>query len=268
MAKVVSPCLSLSANGMINKNLVFQKRPSGHAVFWNKGHADPKSDGQLAVRANFLEAKNAWGLLDDDQKEVYNERAKEYTKTGRAMTGYNLYVKEYPDVTLAFSWTEQRPVGDSNKNWFNVGISSDGTKFIACEQGKRLWTYDGESWTEQRPVGDSDKNWNNVGISSDGTKFIACVYGGRLWTYDGESWTEQRPVGDSDENWNGTGISSDGTKFIACIKIGRLWTYDGESWTEQRPAGDSDEYWSDVAISSDGTKFIVCGGWGRLYTYG
>ena len=41
---------------------------------------------------------------------------------------------------MAITWTEQQPAGAVNKNWYGVGINSNGTKFIAAVYGGRLYT--------------------------------------------------------------------------------------------------------------------------------
>jgi len=51
---------------------------------------NPQTEAQQANRNKFKDAISAWYALTDEEKEVYNERAK-----GKNMTGYNIFVKEY-----------------------------------------------------------------------------------------------------------------------------------------------------------------------------
>lgn len=45
---------------------------------------------QQANRNKFKAAKNAWNVLTDEEKAVYNESAK-----GKLFYGYNIFIKEY-----------------------------------------------------------------------------------------------------------------------------------------------------------------------------
>jgi hypothetical protein len=38
------------------------------------------------------------------------------------------------------NWTERRPAGDANKNWYGVSSDSDGSNLIAGVYGGRLYT--------------------------------------------------------------------------------------------------------------------------------
>lgn len=51
---------------------------------------NPRTEAQQANRNKFIAALTAWHALTDEQKAVYNERAK-----GKSMTGYNVFVKQY-----------------------------------------------------------------------------------------------------------------------------------------------------------------------------
>jgi len=51
---------------------------------------NPRTEAQQAHRQKYGEAVEAWRDLTDEQKLVYNKKAK-----GRPLSGYNLFVKEY-----------------------------------------------------------------------------------------------------------------------------------------------------------------------------
>jgi len=51
---------------------------------------NPRSGPQQSWRAVFIAGMNAWAVLTDEQKEVYNQRARKYR-----MHGVNLFMKEW-----------------------------------------------------------------------------------------------------------------------------------------------------------------------------
>lgn len=51
---------------------------------------NPRTAPQQTTRSNFTTAMSAWASLTNEQKAVYNERAK-----GRPLYGSNLFVREY-----------------------------------------------------------------------------------------------------------------------------------------------------------------------------
>ena len=83
------------------------------------------------------------------------------------------------------TWTERRPVGDTNQSWLDVASDSDGSNLIAGVQAGRLWISDdyGVTWTETRPAGDDNFAWRGLGSNDDGSNLIAAAEAARLWTY-------------------------------------------------------------------------------------
>ena len=73
---------------------VYQKRHSaGRSIFVRERFyfpANPNTPAQLQTRQNIRSAVASWQELTDEQKAVYNERAK-----GLSMSGYNLYIRDY-----------------------------------------------------------------------------------------------------------------------------------------------------------------------------
>jgi len=51
---------------------------------------DPKTPAQMNQRNKFTEANEAWKALSPEEKEIYNERAK-----NMKMYGYHLFVSEF-----------------------------------------------------------------------------------------------------------------------------------------------------------------------------
>ena len=174
-----------------------------------------------------------------------------------------------PTITFAQTWSEIRPAGDANKNWWEVAINGDGTVIVAGINNGRLYlsTNSGASWTEQRPgSSDADYVWGQLAVNSDGTKIIAAASGYRCWVYTSGSWTEHYPPGGTPANktYNAVAISPDGTKMLASTDT-RLYYYNGSSWSEVRPAGDVNKAWHVVGINDNSDMLAACGSPGRAY---
>ncbi len=115
-----------------------------------------------------------------------------------------------------YGWTAR----DSNRNWYGVASSSDGTKLVAVVAGGQIYTStdSGVTWTAR----DSNRNWFAVASSSDGTKLVAVENGGQIYTStdSGATWTAR----DSNRVWRGVAASSDGTKLVAVENGGKIYT--------------------------------------------
>jgi len=78
---------------------------------------------------------------------------------------------------------------ESNRNWWAVVSSADGTKLVACARAGRIYTSSdsGATWTAR----ESNRDWLPVASSADGTKLVAGVYGGQIYTSpdSGATWT-------------------------------------------------------------------------------
>ncbi len=90
MVRLTGPLHSDSASGRIGGRLTFSMRKGRAYARFQNAQADAGTDAQLAVRAIFIAAKNAWLALTDEEKAVYNKKAK-YTP----MTGYALFIKQF-----------------------------------------------------------------------------------------------------------------------------------------------------------------------------
>ena len=149
---------------------------------------------------------------------------------------------------------------ESNRFWFAVASSSDGTKLVALEQYGHIYTStnSGVTWTERATVA----NWIGVASSNDGTKLLASAEGSELYTStdSGVTWTAR----DSNRVWQGVASSSNGTKLVAVVDAGQIYTStnSGVSWT----ARDSNRVWRQVASSSNGNKLVATVSGGQIYT--
>lgn len=189
-----------------------------------------------------------------------------------AGTDKRLYVSSNSGAT----WTETRPVGDTEQYWIAVGTSTDGSRLIAGVDLGGLYTSvdGGGHWTLQRPGSMSDtESWGAAAISSDGSRLIAGAYGGGLFTSsllpDGSTeWTDVTPSGNETLQWSGASISADGTRIVAGEWGGGLYTSvdSGEHWTLQQPGTTTaTEDWTAVSVSADGSSIIAGQDGGRLY---
>lgn len=73
MAKLTGPLLSESAHGMVGPRLTYSKRTSGQQVRIQKANKDANSPSQQTQRSLFLEARDKWQSLTDEQQELWKE---------------------------------------------------------------------------------------------------------------------------------------------------------------------------------------------------
>ena len=119
MAKIKGPLMSVSASGSIAKRVTFSQRKTGQQARWQNPPKDVANDAQLAVRLKYIEACTAWGLLSDEEKQVYRNTAQ-----GKPLTGFNQFVKEYilSPLLSIYNWSDTDVAwSDTNVNW-NGGI--------------------------------------------------------------------------------------------------------------------------------------------------
>jgi len=86
-------------------------------------------------------------------------------------------------VASNFNWSKKYVPGKMSKqDWFDIAMSSDGTKLAACVYKGYIYTSTdgGNTWTEQTSAG--WRVWTSITMSSDGTKLAACVRGGYIYT--------------------------------------------------------------------------------------
>jgi len=161
----------------------------------------------------------------------------------------------YETYISTTNWT---PV-ESNRSWWSVAMSADGTKQTAVVYGGQIYvsTNSGNTWTAK----ESNRNWSSVAMSADGTKQTAVDYAGQIYisTDSGNTWTAK----ESNRNWSSVAMSADGTKQTAVVWGGKIYisTDSGNTWT----AKESNRYWWSVAMSADGTKQTAVVKDGQIY---
>jgi hypothetical protein len=166
---------------------------------------------------------------------------------------------------------------DSNRNWYSITSSADGTKLAAVVQSGRIYTStdSGATWIEVPSTApmNTNRNWRSITSSADGTKLAAVVQNGRIYTSSdsGATWSEVPSTAPMNTNrsWQSITSSSDGTKLAAVVNGGRIYTSadSGATWAEvtSSPMNVNRNWWS-ITSSSDGTKLAAVVYGGRIYT--
>jgi len=117
------------------------------------------------------------------------------------------------------TWTAR----ESNRGWWSITSSADGTKLAAVVDGGQIYTSSdsGVTWTAR----ESSRNWRSITSSADGTKLAAIVYGGQIYTStdSGVTWTAR----ESNRNWQSITSSADGAKLAATVWGGQIYTSTG-----------------------------------------
>jgi VCBS repeat-containing protein len=157
----------------------------------------------------------------------------------------------------AATWTAR----ESNRVWFAIASSADGTKLAAVVDGGQIYTStdSGATWTAR----ESNRVWRSIASSADGTKLAAVVNAGQIYTStdSGVTWTAR----ESNRVWRSIASSADGTKLAAGVGNGGLIytsTDSGVTWT---PRGSS-RGWYGIASSEDGTKLAAAAYGSQIYT--
>lgn len=152
---------------------------------------------------------------------------------------------------------------ESNRQWWAVASSADGTTLVACDgnNGQIYTSWDsGVTWI---PRGIA-RNWRGVASSADGTKLVASIWGSTIYTSwdSGATWIPRGIAG----NWTNVASSADGTRMLACnASTHRIYMSSdaGATWTTSTVPVLN---WTSVASSADGTKLVAAVGGGKIYT--
>ena len=267
MAKVTAPLLSLDAKGTLAKKMTFQNRKGTNTVYWNKGHSDNPSEASEIQRTWFREATQAWNELTDEQKQTYKDRAKAIIN--EKITGYNLYIREYPTSTPepTYEWQLQDIPGSGSVNRSCISINSDGNKGIITSFNNRIYLLNNNIWEETRPAGDINTTCYTCAINEDGTKAIIGIFAGKVYTLNNGTWTEHNIGTQYGKMWMGSAITSDGAYAYICAEYGRIHKYDWNEWTEIQPIGDMDWGWIDIHVEDTGQKILVKDDYTNVYIY-
>ena len=92
MAKVKGPLLSLQASGTIADAITFSKWKGVATARAKSTPTNPNTTAQQTQRTAFSNAVASWQAQDAATHTTWNQRA---TALGLAMSGFNLYVREY-----------------------------------------------------------------------------------------------------------------------------------------------------------------------------
>ena len=155
---------------------------------------------------------------------------------------------------------------DSNRSWYGIASSYDGTTLVAAVSGGYLYTSTdtGMNWTAQ--MTSSTRAWQSVAISSDGTKMVSGLRPGVIYTStdSGINWTARAT--NASRDWYCFASSSDGNKLIGVVVGGNIYTSSdsGVNWIAR--ATDANRNWQNVTSSSDGTKLVAVVVGGYIYT--
>lgn len=185
----------------------------------------------------------------------------------------------YLSTNYGVNWTEIRPAGNADKNWYCAAIDSDGSNIIVGVKSGRLYTSNngGSTWTERQPAGARNRDWISVASDNNGSHLYALRSDNELYhnlyvsTNSGVSWSEITPAGSY--FMNKVACDSDGSFVTVCggeqyFDDGIISTRDrmytstnsGSSWSQRYPNGSSTNGdWYGVDCTSTGSHIVVCG---------
>ena len=143
---------------------------------------------------------------------------------------------------------------ETNRGWWSVASSADGTKLVAVVKLGMIYTSadSGLTWTPR----ESNRDWEQVASSADGNKLVAIVSNGQIYTStdSGLTWTAR----ESNRFWLTVASSADGTRLIAgaggAVGTGVFVSHDsGVTWQQHGIA----QGYTAVASSADGTRLYA-----------
>ncbi len=163
MAKITGPLGSITASGLIGPRLTFSNRKSGQQVRFQRSQKDFNSAGRAVVRSNYGQAVGAWGLLTNEEKHVWNLKAK---SNHLKMSGWNLFMKEFTPPTPPTShdviFDANSGSGSMANQTINVG---DTVNLNICTFSKSGYSFDGWATSSGGDVVYSDGGSFTMGTS-------------------------------------------------------------------------------------------------------
>ena len=187
-------------------------------------------------------------------------------------------------ASVSASWTLRATPGSGGR-WYDITMSSNGTKLAATDDLGKIWTStdSGETWTSRATT----QRWHRITSSSDGTKLAAFVggwQGGHIWTSadSGKTWTQDDSVfqsglagaeNGSDQHWTDITMSNDGTKIAATTRepyrgVNFIWiSKDSGANFEPKSVRDVAERirFGSITMSSNGTKLAATVSQGSIW---
>lgn len=94
MAKTEGPLFSVKAHGSIGGVLTYQGRKHFQHSHKKALPKNPRTAAQIADRLLFANAVAGWQALTPAQKQVYNDKSKQYGN----IPGFNIYIKLHKGV--------------------------------------------------------------------------------------------------------------------------------------------------------------------------
>ena len=199
---------------------------------------------------------------------LYARSTTETASASSTQTGLPTYPRSVSESAAATStqkarkrvWT-QRTTGGS-RVWYDVAVSSDGSKLVAIFNSGQIYTSSdyGATWTAR----DSSRAWYGIASSADGTKLVATVQSGQIYTStdSGVTWTPR----DSSRLWYKVASSNDGSVLVATAETSGadnlyLSTDSGVTWTAKASALS----WYGIAMSGDGSKMCATAQAANIY---
>lgn len=156
----------------------------------------------------------------------------------------------------------------TNRYWGGIASSADGTKLVAFEKGRMIYTStdSGLTWTAQTGAG--SRQWAAVASSANGQRLVAAEEYGSIYlsTDSGLTWNPQLIdfTSGTSNIWRSVASSSDGTKITATGSYVYTYTNGLGFYKASESAPRS---WSAVACSGDGVKRAAVVYGGQIYTW-
>ena len=165
----------------------------------------------------------------------------------------------------------QNPNPVYTMDWYDVGVSADGSKMLAVDHGGKAWisTNYGNAWSLTFPVGtDTTQNYWCCACSSDFTVLAVGIYGSYIYVSEdsGATWSSKSNASTL-QGWDYMNMNQTGDGMLACNGYYIHYTGNtGTSWSTLNPVGSGTQNWKACALSNDKTKMVAgYGNAGRLY---
>ena len=111
MAKTKGQLFSVRAFGTIGNILTYQGRTGFRHTHKKAVPTNPRSPAQIADRLLFATAVAGWQDLTTEQKQVYNDKSKQYGN----IPGFNIYIKLNKGVVITYTKYGQAKFGANKK---------------------------------------------------------------------------------------------------------------------------------------------------------
>jgi hypothetical protein len=173
MARVTAPLFSFSASGQLAKSLVYFPWKGVDAVRSYTIPSNPNSADQQTQRGYFGDAITAWhnsALLVADDKTAWDKYA---SSLSRAMSGFNAFVKDWLDISVAGLGPDPAfngALSQSGVGQFDCTVEEDGGATAA----NLLWGYSKTSLINTLALAEVVNVW---GVLNQAANTGAIVFG-------------------------------------------------------------------------------------------